>query len=87
MIIGYALRKLHILDSGLCSSQTCDGNAEGAAGDVVKTGLVAELNGAGVAAVLAADTQLKVLAGGALTGMCPEIFNNLETVKEHSRKF
>ena len=44
-----------ILDSSLSGGQTCDGHAEGAAGNVVQANLVAELNGDRVAAVLAAD--------------------------------
>ena len=45
-------------DSSLCGSQTSDGYAEGRAGDVVQADLMAELNGDGVAAVLAADTDV-----------------------------
>ena len=48
-------RLLHFLYSSLSGSQTCDGHAEGGAGNVVQANLVAELDGHGVAAVLAAD--------------------------------
>ena len=57
-----------VLDCSLSSSQTCNGNAEGAAGDVVQADLVAELNGDGVAAVLAADAVVQTSAGSLALG-------------------
>ena len=54
------LRLLHVLDRGLCSCKAGDGNAERAAGDVVEADSVAELNRAGIAAVLAADTEVQL---------------------------
>ena len=52
-----------MFDSGLGGSQTGDRHAVGGAGHVVQANLVAELHGGGVAAVLAADTQVDVGAG------------------------
>ena len=45
-----------VLDCSLGSRQAGDGHTEGAAGHIVQADLVAELDGHGVAAVLAADT-------------------------------
>ena len=55
-------------DSGLSSSQTSDRHTEGGAGHVVQTDLVAEFNGDGVTAVLAADAVVQVVAGGLSLG-------------------
>ena len=52
------------LDGSLCGGEAGDGNAEGAAGDIVQTDLVAELHRGGVAAMLTADAQMQVGAGG-----------------------
>ena len=52
--------ELHLLDGGLSGGQTGDGHTEGRAGHIVQTGAVAELHGGGIAAVLAADTQMQV---------------------------
>ena len=52
-----------VLDGGLGGSQTGDGHAVGGAGHIVQANLVAELHGGGIAAVLAADTQVDVGAG------------------------
>ena len=52
--------ELHLLDSSLSGGQTGDGHTEGRAGHIVQTGAVAELHGGGIAAVLAADTQMQV---------------------------
>ena len=52
------------LNCSLGGSQTSDGNTEGAAGHVVQADLVAELHRYGVAAVLAADTVVQLVAGG-----------------------
>ena len=52
--------ELHLLDGSLRSGQTGDGHTEGRAGHIVQTGAVAELHGGGIAAVLAADTQMQV---------------------------
>ena len=57
------LRELHLLDRGLCCCKASDRNAERAAGHVVQTDLVAELDGAGVAAVLAADAEVDLRTG------------------------
>ena len=54
-----------IFNCCLCSGQAGDGNTVGRAADVVQTNIVAELNTAGVAAVLAADAQTQVRVGGA----------------------
>ena len=51
------------LDSSLCGSEASDGNAEGAAGDVVEADLVAEFHRGGIAAVLAADAQVQIGTG------------------------
>ena len=61
----YALKRLFelALDRSLSSSQTSDRHTEGRAGHVVQANLVAELNGDGVAAVLAADAVVQLLAG------------------------
>ena len=48
------------LDSGLSSSQTCDGHAERRAAHVVQAGLVEEADRSGVAAMFAADAALQV---------------------------
>src|SRR6476469_4476290 len=50
--------RLRLLDRGMGRGQSGDGDAEGAAADVVQADLVAELDGLGVAAVLAADAAL-----------------------------
>ena len=47
-------------DSSLCSGQTCDRHTERRAGHIVQTDLVAELYGAGVTAVLTADTAVEL---------------------------
>ena len=52
--------ELHLLDRSLSGGQTGDGHTEGRAGHIVQTGAVAELHGGGIAAVLAADTQMQV---------------------------
>ena len=52
-----------MFDSGLGGSQAGDRHAVGGAGHVVQANLVAELHGGGIAAVLAADTQVDVGAG------------------------
>jgi len=52
-----------VLQRGLGGSEPCDGHAEGGAGNVGQTHVVAELHSGGVAALLAADTQLDVRAG------------------------
>ena len=52
-------------DGSLRSSEAGDGDTERAAGDVVQANVMAELDGSGIAAVLAADTELDVRAGGA----------------------
>ena len=46
-----------VLDGSLSGSQTGDGHTEGRAADVVQAHVVAELDGAGVAAMLAARQQ------------------------------
>ena len=56
---------LGVLDCSLCGGQTGDGHTEGGAGHIVQTHAVAELHAGGVAAVLAADAQMDVGAGGA----------------------
>ena len=50
-------------EGGLGGGELGDGNAEGRAAHVVKSGAVAELDGGGVAAVFAADADLEVLHG------------------------
>src|SRR5579875_2727691 len=50
---------LAALQRGLRGGQARHGDAEGRAGDVVQPKLVAELHGAGLAAVLAADAHLE----------------------------
>ena len=57
-------RELHILDRCLRGGEAGDGNAERGAGDVVEADLVAELDGGGVAAVLAADTDVQARIDG-----------------------
>ena len=52
-------------DGSLRSSEAGDGDTERAAGDVVQADIMAELDGGGIAAVLAADTELDVRTGGA----------------------
>ena len=52
-------------DGSLRSSEAGDGDTERAAGDVVQADVMAELDGGGIAAVLAADTELDVRTGGA----------------------
>ncbi len=52
-----------VLDRSLCGSKAGDRNAERAAGHVVQTDFVAELDGAGVAAVLAADAEVQLRTG------------------------
>ena len=47
-------------DSSLCSGQTRDRHTERRAGHIVQTDLVAELYGAGVTAVLTADTAVEL---------------------------
>ncbi len=59
---------LAFFDSSLSGSQTSDGHTEGAAGHIVQADLVAELDGHGVAAVLAADTVVQILAGSLCLG-------------------
>ena len=54
-----------IRNGGLCSSQPGDGYTEGGAGHVVQPDIVAEHHGGGIAAVLAADTQMHIGVGGA----------------------
>ena len=54
-----------VLDGSLGSSQTGNRNTEGRARDVVQAHVVAELDGAGVAAMLAADAQNDVGTGSA----------------------
>ena len=50
-------------DSSLCSGQTRDRHTERRAGHIVQTDLVAELYGAGVTAVLTADTAVQLGTG------------------------
>ena len=50
-------------DSSLCSGQTRDRHTERRAGHIVQTNLVAELYGAGVTAVLTADTAVQLGTG------------------------
>ena len=52
-----------MFNSSLSSSQARDRHAEGRAAHVVEAHVVAELDGGGIAAVLAADAQLDVGAG------------------------
>src|SRR6266545_1547133 len=52
-------------ESRMSRGQTSDGHPEGGAGNIVKTDLVAEDDGGGVAAMLAADAELDVAPGGA----------------------
>ena len=47
-------------DRSLCSGQTRDRHTERRAGHIVQTDLVAELYGAGVTAVLTADTAVEL---------------------------
>ena len=54
---------LLVLDRGLRSGKSCDGDAERAAGDVRQANLVAEFDRGRVAALLAADAKLDVRAG------------------------
>lgn len=56
---------LQTADSGLCSSQAGDRHAVRRARNIVQTDIVAELNGARVAAMLAADAKMNIRAGGA----------------------
>ena len=60
MRLSYRVGNLHFLDGSLCGSEAGDGHAERAAGDIVQADLVAELDGHGVAAVLAADAEVNV---------------------------
>ena len=46
------------LDIGLCGGNACNGYAEGAAGNIVEPNVMAELDGAWIAAMLAANTIL-----------------------------
>jgi len=64
--LGYDL--FHILNGSLGGSEAGNGHTEGATGHVVQTDLVAEFNGDRIAAVLAADTVVQVLAGGLALG-------------------
>ena len=64
-----AICLLHVLDRSLCGGEAGDGHAERAAGDIVQADLVAELDGHGVAAVLAADAEVNVGVGLA-TELC-----------------
>ena len=52
-----------IPQGGLRGGKSCDGDTVGAAGDVGQADLVAEGDGARVAALLAADAQLDIRAG------------------------
>ena len=61
-----------ILDVCLCCREACNGHAEGGAGHVVETDVVAELDGAGIAAVLAADAEVDVGAGEIGRASCRE---------------
>ena len=54
-----------IADGSLGGGEAGDGHTEGRAGHIVQTHLVAELHGGGIAAVLAADAQMQLGAGGA----------------------
>ena len=49
-----AICLLHVLDRSLRGGEAGDGDTERAAGDIVQADLVAELDGRGIAAVLAA---------------------------------
>ena len=49
---------LPTFNGSLSGGQTSDGHTEGRAGHIVQAHLVAELHGAGIAAVLAADAQV-----------------------------
>ena len=64
------LHRTGCFNSSLRGSQSGNGHAEGAAGDVGQAHVVAEFHGAGIAALLAADAQLDVGTGLAaqLTG-------------------
>ena len=66
---------LGCIDGSLSSGQTCDGHAEGGAGDVVQTDLVAELNGGGITAVLTANTdvQLCIICAAILAGQVHQL--------------
>ena len=57
-----------VLDCSLCGSQAGDGHTEGAAGHIIQADLVAELDGHGVAAVLAADAVVQLSAGSLCLG-------------------
>ena len=52
-----------VLDCGLSGGEAGDGNTVGRAADVVQANVVAELNTAGIAAVLTADAQTQVGVG------------------------
>ena len=52
----------------MSGSETCDGHAERAAGDVVETDFVAESDSFGFAAVFAADTEDDIITGGTAFG-------------------
>ena len=54
-----------VLDCGLSGGEAGDGNTVGRAADVVQANVVAELDTAGIAAVLAADAQTQVRVGRA----------------------
>ena len=51
------------LNGGLRGAQAGDGHPEGAAGDVVQADFVAEFDGGGIAAVLAADAAMQLRIG------------------------
>ena len=53
------------VDRSLCGGEARDGDTEGRATDVVHALFVAEYDGGGIAAVLAADPDLETLFGGA----------------------
>ena len=63
MRLSYRAGNLHFLYRSLRGSEAGDGHAERAAGDIVQADLVAELDGHGVAAVLAADAEVDVGVG------------------------
>ena len=63
---------LHFLDGSLCGGEAGDGHAERAAGDIVQADLVAELDGRGIAAVLAADAN-RCRKVPVLSGSCTDV--------------
>ena len=63
MRLSYRAGNLHFLYRSLRGSEAGDGHAERAAGDIVQADLMAELDGGGVAAMLAADAELEVRTG------------------------